>query len=134
MSPRAARPHLVFVYGTLKRDGSNHAFLAGQTFVGAARLAPGFALYCLGEYPGLVADAASPDRITGELWAVDSETLARLDQLEGVADGLYARIPAPLAEAPPSLDAAALARIETYLYLRATTGRTRLGDTWRFAP
>lgn len=126
-----ARPHLVFVYGTLKRGGSNHAFLAGQTFVGPARLAPGLALYSLGEYPGLVADPASSDRVTGELWAVDSAGLAALDQLEGLAEGLYARVPAVLDEWPEALTAGAgHADAQVYVYLRDVTGRPRLGDTW----
>ena len=127
----AARPHLVFVYGTLKRGGSNHGLLAGQTFVGVARLAAGFALYSLGEYPGLVAEAGSTDRVTGEVWAVDDAALARLDELEGVGEGLYARVPAVLDEGPESLSAGArFAHAQVYLYLRDVAGRTRLGDTW----
>lgn len=127
----AARPHLVFVYGTLKRGGSNHAVLAGQTFVGPARLAPGFALYSLGEYPGLVADPASTDRVTGELWAVDDAGLAALDELEGLSEGLYARVPAVLDEWPDALTAdARFVHAEVYVYLRDVAGRPRLGDTW----
>ncbi|MBC8010614.1 MAG: gamma-glutamylcyclotransferase [Burkholderiales bacterium] len=127
----APRPHLVFVYGTLKRGGSNHALLAGQTYVGPARLAPGHALYSLGEYPGLVADPASPDRVTGEIWAVDTAGLAALDELEGLAQGLYARVPAVLDQWPDSLTAGSRhAAAQVYVYLRAITGRPRLGDTW----
>lgn len=127
----AARPHLVFVYGTLKRGGSNHALLAGQDFVGPARLAPGFALYSLGEYPGLVADPASPDRVTGEIWAVDATARARLDELESLDEGLYARLPAVLDEWPDALSVGArFAAVEVYVYLRDVSGRPRLGDTW----
>lgn len=127
----AARPHLVFVYGTLKRGGSNHALLAGQTLAGPARLAAGHALYSLGEYPGLVADPASRDRVTGEIWAVDAAALARLDELEGLAEGLYARVPAVLDEWPDALTAdARFAAVEVYVYLRDIAGRPRLGDTW----
>ncbi len=120
----APRAHLVFVYGTLKRGGANHAVLAGQDFVGEARLAPGFALYSLGEYPGLVVAPGGTGRVTGEVWAVDAAALARLDALEGVDEGLYARVPAPLDGPPPA------SRVEMYLYLRDVTGRPRLGDTW----
>lgn len=127
----AARPHLVFVYGTLKRGGPNHALLAGQTCVGPARLAPGHALYSLGEYPGLVAEPASPDRVIGEIWAVDAVGLAALDELEGLAEGLYARLPAVLDEWPDSLTAdARFVAVQVYVYLRDVTGRPRLGDTW----
>ena len=41
----------VFVYGTLKRGGSNHSFLAGQRYLGPARTPPGFTLHSLGDYP-----------------------------------------------------------------------------------
>jgi len=34
----------IFVYGTLKRGGRNHHFMAGQQFVGEARTAPGYTL------------------------------------------------------------------------------------------
>jgi gamma-glutamylaminecyclotransferase len=129
-----SRPHLVFVYGTLKRGGSNHRHLAGQDYLGPARLAPGHTLYSLADYPGLVVAPGSSDRVRGELWAVDAVALAGLDELEGVAEGLYARVPAPLAEWPPALDAAVVARAETYLYLRPITDRARLGDFWPVGP
>ena len=125
------RPHLVFVYGTLKRGGSNHGFLRGQDFVGPARLAAGFALYSLGGFPGLVAEPGSTGRVTGELWAVDSAALARLDVLEGLDEGLYTRIPAVLDEWPDSLPAAEAARAELYLYLGDVSGRELIGDTWQ---
>lgn len=127
----ADRPHLVFVYGTLKRGGSNHRLLAGQTLIGPARLAPGFALYALGEYPGLVAEPSSADRVTGELWAVDDAGLAALDELEGLAEGLYARVLAVLDEWPGGPAAGArFAGAQVYVYLRDVSGRPRLGDTW----
>ncbi|TAG31979.1 MAG: hypothetical protein EAZ36_02825, partial [Verrucomicrobia bacterium] len=40
VSDHPHHPHLVFVYGTLKRGGSNHAFMVGQRFIGLARHAP----------------------------------------------------------------------------------------------
>lgn len=128
----ASHPHLVFVYGTLKRGGSNHHWMTGQRFLGDARLAPGHALYSLGDYPGLVAEPGATERVRGELWAVDEAGLAGLDELEGVADGLYARVGVELVEAPEHVakDPAALARVRTYLYLRDITGRPRLGESW----
>ena len=68
----------LFVYGTLKRGGSNHHHLAGQTFLGPARTTPGFTLFSLGAYPGLVAAPADTRGVTGELWSVDAACLARL--------------------------------------------------------
>ena len=123
----ATHPKLIFVYGTLKRGGLNHAVLAGQTYAGEARLTPGFVMYSLGEYPGLVAEPGSANRVTGEIWSVDADALLRLDALEGVEEGLYARVPAPL-EACAGLPQTP--RVEMYLYLRDVTGRPRLGETW----
>jgi gamma-glutamylaminecyclotransferase len=111
----------VFVYGTLKRGGTNHQAIAGQRFVGPARTAPAFRLFLLDGYPGLVAGAPGLS-IEGELWEVDAACLARLDELEGVEEGLYARVPLPLL-APHAGIAA-----ETYLYRRSIEGRTDLGS------
>ena len=122
---------LLFVYGTLKRGGSNHGWLEGQIFLGPARTAPGFTLYSLGKYPGLVADAADRDGVVGELWSVDAACLARLDAFEGVPEGLYVREPARLAKLPPGVSAADAGRAELYRYLRKVNPRNRLGSTWQ---
>jgi gamma-glutamylcyclotransferase (GGCT)/AIG2-like uncharacterized protein YtfP len=73
--------HRVFVYGTLLAGESNHHVLGGAEFLGRARTAPAFELYTFGPYPGLVAGGQT--RVVGEVYAVDDETLARLDWLEG---------------------------------------------------
>ncbi|MBI2498246.1 MAG: gamma-glutamylcyclotransferase [Opitutae bacterium] len=114
----------VFVYGTLKRGGGNHSVLAGQQFLGEARTPPGFTLFSLGDYPGMVRAPDDKDGVTGELWSVDAACLRRLDELEGVAEGLYERVGVQLA--PPFADRPA----ETYLYLRDLTGRKALGSDW----
>jgi gamma-glutamylaminecyclotransferase len=75
---------LLFVYGTLKTGQSNEKMLDGQEFVGPARTLPIYRLYGLGWHPGLVVDQANGLSVSGELWAVDSVTLARLDDYEGV--------------------------------------------------
>jgi gamma-glutamylaminecyclotransferase len=116
---------LVFVYGTLKRGGSNHSFLASQNFLGEARTAPGFRLYDLGGYPGMIARTAPGDTgVTGEVWSVDAPTLARLDRLEGIAEGLYRR--ERIALLPPFADQP----VETYFYARSVAHAPELGDTW----
>jgi gamma-glutamylcyclotransferase (GGCT)/AIG2-like uncharacterized protein YtfP len=116
--------HPLFVYGTLKRGGSNHGFIAGQRFVADARTVAGFRLYELDGYPGMVADPADTDGVTGELWAVDERCLRALDEFEGVHEGLYRRAPVALAGLAESATA------ETYLYARSIAGRKRLGSTW----
>jgi gamma-glutamylcyclotransferase (GGCT)/AIG2-like uncharacterized protein YtfP len=114
----------VFVYGTLKRGGRNHAVLAGQRFVATARTTPNYRLYLLDGYPGMVESGPAGAAIDGEVWTVDAACLERLDELEGTAEGLYRRAPVRL-QAPH--DAAG---IETYLYLRGTDGRADLGTNF----
>jgi gamma-glutamylcyclotransferase (GGCT)/AIG2-like uncharacterized protein YtfP len=133
MPQAAVQTRLIFVYGTLKRGGSNHGFIAGQTYLGEAALSPGFTLYSLGDYPGLVAEPENMANVTGELWAVDGPTLANLDALEGINEGLYARVPAPLARWSPTLENKAAPEAEMYLYLHPVNGRKRLGTTWTIA-
>lgn len=114
----------VFVYGTLKRGGSNHLFLVGQHFLGAARTVPGFTLYSLGDYPGMVRTPGDTEGVTGELWSVDDACLAELDRLEGLDEGLYERVDVLLAPNPLARSA------QTYLYLRPHHGLPSLGSTW----
>lgn len=114
----------VFVYGTLKRGGSNHRYLAGQHYLGNARTAPGYTLYSLGDYPGMVHSGDPTHTVTGEVWLVDAAGLVQLDALEGVDEGLYAReliaLVAPCDTEP----------VATYLYLRSLSSRPHLGSEW----
>ena len=115
----------VFVYGTLKRGGGNHALLAGQQYLGSARTPPGFTLHSLGDYPGMVRSPGDTTGVAGEVWAVDDACLKKLDELEGVAEGLYERVSLRLA--PPFANQT----VQTYLYLRNVTGRPAIGSTWK---
>ncbi len=115
----------VFVYGTLKRGCLNHHYLAGQKFIGETRTAPGYTLYALGDYPGMVRSTDASHHVLGEVWTVDAACLAALDELEGVNEGLYERIPIrlvpPFAEQP----------VQSYLYLRSLESRTAIGSNWK---
>lgn len=71
----------VFVYGTLLAGEGNHRLLATAKLIGEARTEPAFELRDLGAFPGLVRGGAYA--VVGEVYAVDTETLARLDVLEG---------------------------------------------------
>jgi gamma-glutamylcyclotransferase (GGCT)/AIG2-like uncharacterized protein YtfP len=115
---------LLFVYGTLKRGGRNHRHLAGQTFLGDARTAAGYGLFALDGYPGMVPQANDSAGVVGEVWSVDDACRARLDELEGLSEGLYRREPVPLL--PPF----ATQHVETYLYARSTEGRRQLASEW----
>lgn len=77
---------LLFVYGTLKRGGCRHAALAGAAPRGEAETVPGYALYDLGEYPGLVACPHGGQVVRGEVYEVDRARLGELDEVEGSPD------------------------------------------------
>jgi gamma-glutamylcyclotransferase (GGCT)/AIG2-like uncharacterized protein YtfP len=115
---------LLFVYGTLKRGGSNHRQLAGEIFIGEARTVAGYRLFALEGYPGMVPLAEDREGVVGEVWSVKPDALARLDRFEGVDEGLYRREPVPLL--PPF----ATRVVHTYFYARTVAGRTDLGSVW----
>lgn len=116
--------HNIFVYGTLKRSGSNHRLLANQQFIAAATTEPAYKLYSVGDYPAMV-DAPQDGRaIEGEIWTVDTDCLAKLDRLEGLEEGLYKRVPIHLK--PPHASLA----VEGYIYLLSIAGRRDCGTHW----
>ncbi|MBS0638243.1 MAG: gamma-glutamylcyclotransferase family protein [Acetobacteraceae bacterium] len=70
---------LVFVYGSLKRGYRNHGAMSGCRFVGEGRTQPAFAMIDLGPYPGVIRGKTI---IGGEVFAVPSHRMGRLDRLE----------------------------------------------------
>ena len=74
------RPEIVFVYGTLRRQGVNYRLLRRARYLGRHRTAPAYTMIDLGGYPGVVRGGRTA--IEGELYGVDKPTLAMLDQLE----------------------------------------------------
>jgi gamma-glutamylaminecyclotransferase len=115
---------LLFLYGTLKRGGSNHAYMHGQRFLGEASTVPKYKLYDLGGYPGMVAADAGGVSITGEIWEMDEDGLARLDELEDIEGGEYAR------EGLTLLPPYAHLQVEAYRYLLPVAGFRDLGTSW----
>ena len=73
-------PELVFVYGTLRRGGSNHFRMAGATFhsVGTVKAR----LYHIDWFPGIVLGPGA-DAVIGEVFAVPPAVLGALDAFEG---------------------------------------------------
>lgn len=91
-------PQLVFVYGTLRRGGSNHFRMEGAEFITDGTVQG--RLYRIDWYPGLVLDP-SGDEIHGEVYSVGPELLAALDVFEGLAAGElkgseYRRVESPV--------------------------------------
>jgi gamma-glutamylaminecyclotransferase len=115
---------LLFVYGTLKRGGSNHALMAGQNFLGEARTQPGYRLYALDGHPGMVAKSDDRDGVTGEVWSVDEDRLAELDRFEGLTERLYRREPVKV------LAPFANQTVETYIFNQSVEDRADIGSTW----
>lgn len=70
---------LVFVYGALKRGGKNNHKLLCSDFIGEGETMPVFEMMNLGSDPGVV---KGTNKICGEVFEVDSNTLHELDKLE----------------------------------------------------
>ena len=78
----------VFVYGTLMRGQINHSYyLSKSKLLGAAELS-GYAMYAVSSFPGIVTEPS--EKVKGEVYSVDNETLRKLDCLEGEGS-LYLR-------------------------------------------
>lgn len=123
----------LFIYGTLKRGDVRAPLLTGQTYLGEATTAPYYRLFDTGDYPALVLaePIGLPGRaIVGELWAVDQACLDRLDQEEGVDEGLYARQAIDLSGGQSGGQVGKAASTQSYLYLLPVAGMADGGDRW----
>ena len=86
--------HKVFVYGTLKEGFANFGINTGRRIPGDYRTAERYPLHIVTEYhiPWLVNRPGSGERVTGQLFEVDDNTLREMDRLEQIdEDGWYAR-------------------------------------------
>jgi gamma-glutamylcyclotransferase (GGCT)/AIG2-like uncharacterized protein YtfP len=118
----------LFVYGSLKRGFSNHAFLRGQRFLGVRRTLPAYHLHDCGGYPGAVsAPPGRGDALEGELWEIDAACRRRIDWLEETEAGVYRLEPCALETAPEG-EAESSAWI--YLYGLAVPDLPSLGAVW----
>ncbi len=75
----------VAVYGSLRQGFGNHRLLAESELVRSGWL-PGFELLDIGPFPGAVR-CKSDSSIFVEVYAVDNNTLQKLDHLEGYVEG-----------------------------------------------
>ncbi len=78
---------LLFVYGTLMRNGRAEYRLSGSQYIGKAILKD-YAMYDLGAFPGIVAKKG--EWVEGELYFIRDSDFAGLDSYEGEGD-LYQR-------------------------------------------
>ncbi len=116
--------HAIFVYGSLKRGGSNHHLMSGQHYIGNTRTQPSYRLYSLGDYPAMIESPLNGQSIEGEVWEVDAPCLQQLDRLEGLAEGMYQRVPIRLQPPFDHTDT------QGYLYLLDIQGRPDCGPCW----
>lgn len=70
----------VFVYGTLRKGGSNHFRMKGADFMGEGIIAG--TIHKIDWYPALVCGGAG--KVKGELYRVCGEHLRALDVFEGI--------------------------------------------------
>jgi gamma-glutamylcyclotransferase (GGCT)/AIG2-like uncharacterized protein YtfP len=83
--------HLVFVYGTLRRDGAGAMSIRfpDSKFIADAKV--NGSLYDFGAYPGLILDESN-SLVVGEVYEVDDETLDKLDDFEASSDYLRKQV------------------------------------------
>ncbi|MFZ3373652.1 MAG: gamma-glutamylcyclotransferase family protein [Desulfitobacteriaceae bacterium] len=78
----------VFVYGTLMKGYGNYCYyLSESEFLGKGEIT-GYALYAVSSFPGIVPEVG--EKVKGEVYKVNRDTLKRLDSLEGEGS-LYLR-------------------------------------------
>jgi gamma-glutamylcyclotransferase (GGCT)/AIG2-like uncharacterized protein YtfP len=112
----------LFFYGSLKRGYENHFRLAGQEFLGEAVTEPFYRIVAVGGWGGLVRDEAGGFSVSGELYLVDAECLARLDEFE-CGEGPWRRL---------SVDIAGHVGVESYLYTGEVPPDALSGGSWPF--
>ena len=78
-----------FFYGTLMNTDRLRSVQHGAGARPVATASVAGTLYDLGEYPGLVLDGAAI--VPGVIFDIEETGVVRLDEYEGVDDGLYAR-------------------------------------------
>ena len=70
----------VFVYGTLRKGGSNHFRMEGSDFIGEGEISG--KMYRIDWYPALL--CGGDTFVKGEFYRVDDSTLEALDHFEGI--------------------------------------------------
>lgn len=106
----------VFVYGTLMKKGSASHYMRDADFLGEASL-PGYAMYDLGWYPGIL--PAKDSTVHGEVYLVSGEMLQSMDHYEGEGF-LYIR------QSVPVVGADGYEEAQAYVYLRPVDEAQRI--------
>lgn len=79
--------HSVFVYGTLRKGGSNHFRMDGAEFAGSGKVRG--EIYLIDSNPHLIFPALNLDGegwVLGEVYRVSETQLKALDEFEGISE------------------------------------------------
>ncbi len=79
----------VFVYGTLRKGGTNHHWLTSSSCIQTQLIINGFCLYDYRYCYPFMLESEQHNKVTGEIYRVDQTTLRQLDVLEDVENKLY---------------------------------------------
>ncbi len=108
----------LFVYGSLMRNSrKGNTYLGGADFIGDFVL-PGYALYDLDYYPGIVED--ENEKVKGELYSVTQEMLDAIDVYEGEGS-LYRRLKVLVHDEENNEK-----ETFTYVYNRSVSGKRKI--------
>jgi gamma-glutamylcyclotransferase (GGCT)/AIG2-like uncharacterized protein YtfP len=106
------------------RGGRRHNVLVDQHFLGRARTHSRYALFDLGDYPGLVDRTAEGYAIHGELYEIETGLIEQLDRIEG-APNLF-RLEPVLIDGHPG-------EVFAYFYQESTEGFSLCRDgCWKY--
>ena len=111
----------LFVYGSLLAGEAHGARLGASRLLGDACTEPRYTLVDLGPYPAMLEGGSTS--VWGEVYDVDGDVLAALDDFEGHPDE-YRRVPVRLLSGD-SVDAYILPRAQ------ALHGRIIAGGSWK---
>ncbi len=113
----------IFVYGSLKRGYALHHLVARQKVIGVASTMPLYRIFDLGDYPGLI-EWPEGLSIDGEVYDVEMDCLRKLDDVEGVNEGCYARRAIFL---QPPFDGQT---VHAWFWLGSISGLRDCGNSW----
>lgn len=85
----------VFVYGTLRKRGTNHHIISHALCLHTRYVIRGYCLYDYERWYPYMIRGEEDDQVVGEVYRVDQRTLRQLDVLEDVANKLYKLIYLP---------------------------------------
>jgi gamma-glutamylcyclotransferase (GGCT)/AIG2-like uncharacterized protein YtfP len=116
---------LLFVYGTLMRDGRLHHLLGGSPgveFAGEAKIRAKLYIPKGEDYPGADLTSATNEYVFGELYTLrePEDLLNRLDVAEGCDEGLFIR------RRVDTFQAGKKKKAWTYIYARSLAGAERV--------